>query len=194
MITRTKSSTREWDFEDSNRDCFLVYDHRQTQDYHGSKPVGVDYNNHSHRAFRTKKKQYPTFEEFWETEDYHELRVYGSRYADANKFKLYVESEIERAKQEGYDYEEQVIKKYGVVDSKSDYNTKYELKYEIPPVYLYDWKWWENKDQKIQKQSVNGFVNIMKTMNLNKLVRPAKIEGEEFRVEPFSLEDYEEQL
>jgi len=32
----------------------------------------------------------------------------------------------------------------------------------------------------------------MKTMNLNKLVRPAKIEGEEFRVEPFSLEDYEE--
>ena len=77
---------------------FLVYDHRQTQDYWGIDAVGVDYKNAKSRRFRAQRKVFPTVEEFWQSEEYYELRVYGSRYADSNRFKKYIMGEIERVK------------------------------------------------------------------------------------------------
>lgn len=67
--------------------------------------MGVDYKDSRSRRFRKQRKVYPTVDEFWNSEEYQELRVYGSRYADSNRFKKYVMQEIERAKQTDYDYE-----------------------------------------------------------------------------------------
>ena len=96
MTTRTFSSTREWDFEDSNGDVFLVYDHRQTQEYWGTKNVGVDYNDYKSRKFRRAKKLYPSMTDFWESNELHELRVYGTKYSDGLRFKKWMLRELEK--------------------------------------------------------------------------------------------------
>lgn len=89
-MTRTNSSTREYDFEDINLDLFLIYDHRQTQAYWGPNKEGYDYKNQQNIVPRKRIKPHLTEEQFWESEERQELRIECTRYADWRKFKLFI--------------------------------------------------------------------------------------------------------
>lgn len=54
-MTRTKSATKEYDFEDMHMDLFMVYDYRQTQVYWG-KNSGISSTSNKLSTIGRKRK------------------------------------------------------------------------------------------------------------------------------------------
>lgn len=82
-----KHSTREYHFEDSNLDMFLVYDYKSTTAFWGDNDPKRP--NQDHLAPKRRKLDHLTPEEFWESEEPHSFRVNSTQYADKIKFKLW---------------------------------------------------------------------------------------------------------
>ncbi len=129
-------ATKEWDFTDSNNDTFLVYDYKATQNFWGPNlaPEEYEVNNFVTKRLRTTKirrfwrQPRPTFNEFWaDDQNAHDFRVNCNDHAEYRKFKTWFISRIEAAKTDPKSYDQKVVEKFGLVETYSDYDKKYQI-------------------------------------------------------------------
>jgi hypothetical protein len=79
MPTETRTGfdgTGEYDFEDSNLDCFNIADYRQTDFYHGLNREDEYYDKYIHKAPHKRRRKMPSIKEFWESMEPKEFKIF----------------------------------------------------------------------------------------------------------------------
>jgi hypothetical protein len=149
--TKNAASTLEYDFEDNNLDLFILYDFAATTQHWGPNRVDYDYNNQENIHPRKRVKQWPTPEEFWNSEEEHLFRLNCSEYADFRKFKKWIISRVNEAKtKESFD--ESVKKVHGDFELFDDYSKKYEIKHD-PAIFKYTMNYFLESGEKFIKKT-----------------------------------------
>ncbi|EAS00387.1 hypothetical protein TTHERM_00220600 (macronuclear) [Tetrahymena thermophila SB210] len=166
-------STREYDFEDSNLDSFLLYDYKATTEYHGNNDPNYDYQNQDQVPPKKRKQQHPTPQEFWESDEPHAFRVNCSNYADYHKFKKWIQTEIEKRASEK-SYEEKIIERFGPYKIYDQYDQKYDLVKE-PSVFKYGREYYLEKGKKFSEKEMEENPYL-------KPIKPAKQMEDKYRV------------
>lgn len=139
-------STREFDFEDSNLDTFLIYDYKSTTEYLGNKKPSVNE--------KQTKTEYPTPEQFWNSDEPHMFRVNCNNYADFHKFRKWIITEVEKRASEK-SYEEKIIERFGPFELYNDYSKKFEIE-KNPSVFKYDRTFYLEKGKKYTEKEIQA--------------------------------------
>lgn len=107
--------TGEFNFEDNNLDCFSLYDHKQTDLYHGLNREDSFYtqprNMNKNPYLRNKK--HPTVQEFWESTEPKEFKLTADDQSEWRKFKRWLLLEVKKASERTESYEEMALRKHG---------------------------------------------------------------------------------
>lgn len=147
--TDTKA-TGTYFFEDSNFDVFIIYDYKQTTEYHGHNLDDEEYENQQHLKPVFRSKRWPTYPEFWASKEKYEFIITFSQYADKKKFKNWVRLEVARYRESAVSKEEELVKKFGDFDVYDDFK-------KVRPNRTYDqlaiaWKpqFFHEKDEKVE--------------------------------------------
>ena len=93
------ASTGEYNFEDNNLDLFKMYDHKQTDLYHGLNREDEYYQSPKNlrKPLHKRKRKWPTIEEFWKSEEPIEWKVKADDYADVRRFKRWFRAELRKS-------------------------------------------------------------------------------------------------
>ena len=93
------AGTGEYWFEDTNLDCYSLFDYKQTELYHGLNREDEWYESRKNLAkpeWRRKKKM-PSIKEFWDSWDLKEFRLVCDDQAQYRKFKRWITREMQKA-------------------------------------------------------------------------------------------------
>ena len=75
-------------------DKFLVYDYKATQEYGGPPLENFDYENQMHLRPLHRLRLWPTFEEYWASDEISEFRINFTEYAQFRKFKYWIKDQV----------------------------------------------------------------------------------------------------
>lgn len=130
-----------FDFEDSNLDLYRVFDYKKTDLYHGLPREESFYTTESNmrRHEKTRKRVWPTQEEFWELQTPVEFRVICSPKAEWRKFRKWLFRHLRMIEADPeFDYDKMALEKYA--DQKDisvgNFEEKGKLNHEMA---IYKW-------------------------------------------------------
>ena len=108
------TATGEFNFEDNNLDCYSLFDHKETDLYHGMNREDSFYTRPSNmaRAPHKRCRKYPNVQEFWESNEPHSFKLTADDQSDWRKFRRWLLLEINRAKLRTESYEEMAFRKH----------------------------------------------------------------------------------
>ena len=109
--------TGQYDFEDSNLDCYKIHDYKQTDLYHGEarEPEFYTTAKNLKKPLSRRKKMWPTYEEFWKSEEPKEFRLMAGEQADWKRFKRWLRKHLQSIEGTDYDYDTECMAKHGDV-------------------------------------------------------------------------------
>lgn len=108
------TATGEYNFEDNNLDCFSLFDHKQTDLYHGLSREDEFYMTPKNmsRAPHVRKRKYPTVAEFWESTEPQTFKLTADDQSEWRKFKRWLLLEVKKAKERTESFEEMALRKH----------------------------------------------------------------------------------
>lgn len=101
-------TTGEYNFEDSNLDCFSICDYKKTDFYYGiERPEGDAYYNSKKNLAKPphkRQKRWPTIEQFWTSTEPQEFRLFCQDQADFRKFRVWLRKQLAEVAEKGDAY------------------------------------------------------------------------------------------
>jgi hypothetical protein len=137
-------ATGSYTFEDSNLDCFHIYDYKQTTEYWGMPRDNAYYDNKANysRPIHRRKHRYPTPEVFWKMEEPKLFKIQYSMHSDIKSFKRKLKkylAEIEA--NPDYDFDKICSEKYKheIDICTGDFNEQGVVNHSDIAAFKYDW-------------------------------------------------------
>jgi hypothetical protein len=145
--------TGEYNFEDNNLDVFNIADYKKTDFYYGLERPDADTYYESKKNLskppHKREKRWPTVQEFWESKEPQEFRLFCQDQADFRKFRVWLREVLAEVAEKGdayKSYAEQAKERFGAevdiclgnYDEKGKVNTdiavfKYDYSYFMTP-------------------------------------------------------------
>jgi hypothetical protein len=145
------ASTREYYFEDDSLSQYVLYDFRETTQYHGANLQDYDYDSQLHIEPRKRKTKYPSLQEFW-AQDEVELRCAATPHAEYMKFKAWLTRRLEAYRHRPHGFDEEVDQALGNLNGYNSYR-KYDILTQ-PAIYAYTSKDLFSPEQDAAKKAV----------------------------------------
>jgi len=104
-----------FDFEDTNLDLYRIFDYKKTDLYHGLPREDSFYTTEKNmkRPERTRKKVWPSQDEFWATQEPVEFRVICNDRADWRKFRKWLRRHLRKIEEDpNFDFDSVALEKY----------------------------------------------------------------------------------
>jgi hypothetical protein len=108
------TATGEFNFEDNNLDCYSIFDHKETDFYHGLNREDEFYKSPSNmkKAPHKRCRKYPNMQEFWESTEPYSFKMTADDQSAWRKFRRWFLIEIEKSKTRTESYEEMALRKH----------------------------------------------------------------------------------
>ena len=107
--TRTGfEGTGEYDFEDSNLDCFNLADYKQTDFYWGLNREDEYYEKFITLPPHKRRTKMPSIEEFWTTMEPKEFKLTCQEHADYRKFRAWLRKMVRDAAKREISFDEEI--------------------------------------------------------------------------------------
>ena len=144
-------STGEYHFEDSNLDCFCLFDLKKTTHFHGPNREDEWYERklNMSKAPHKRKRKWPTVDEFWNSTEPVDFRVTADDYSKWRKFRRWLRIQIRNSDSLNENYDDMVLAKYGkeLDICLADYDEKGVVNHDDIAVFKYDFTQIMNKEQ-----------------------------------------------